>query len=133
MGYTRALVLFAIFKSMTLKPVVHWVKTNKLAALVILVLSVLLYTVSGAPSGSNPVTNGIGGVPELGEGAVSDKGGTGASGGGTMRFGPNIGSEAQPAKTNSNAARIKLILFTALSFFQPVLQAFFRGFPVLSQ
>ena len=81
MGYTiTPRPFFAIFESMTLKPVVHWVKTNKLDALVILVLSVLLYTVSGAPSGSNPVTNGIGGVPELGEGAVSDKGGTGASG-----------------------------------------------------
>src|SRR3970282_2309176 len=79
MGYTRALVLFAIFKSMTFKPLVSWVKSNKLAALVILVLFVLLYIVSSVPSGSNPITNGIGGVPELGEGTVSDKGGTGAS------------------------------------------------------
>jgi len=65
---------------MTLKPLVGWVKSNKLAALVILVLSVLLYAVLNTPSGINPVTNGIGGVPELGEGTVSDKGGTGVSG-----------------------------------------------------
>ncbi len=64
---------------MTLKSLVGWVKSNKLAALIILVLSVLLYSVLNTPSGINPVTNGIGGVPELGEGAVSDKGGTGAS------------------------------------------------------
>jgi hypothetical protein len=74
-------VILAIFEPMTLKPLVSWVKSNKLAALIILVLSVLLYSVLNTPSGISPVTDGVGGIPELGEGTTVDgKGGTETSG-----------------------------------------------------
>jgi hypothetical protein len=60
---------------MVLKSLISWVKANKLAALIILVLSVL-YIASLSPSGIEPLTGGIGSAPEVGEGIVSDKGGT---------------------------------------------------------
>jgi hypothetical protein len=60
---------------MVLKPLIGWVKANKLAALVILILSVL-YVSSISPSGTGSLPSGIGGTPDLGEGVVSDKGGT---------------------------------------------------------
>ena len=66
---------FAIFGIMVLNTLVSWVKANKLAALIILILSVL-YIASILPSGVEPLTGGISGAPDLGEGAVSDKGGT---------------------------------------------------------
>ena len=65
-------LLFAIFEIMTFKPLVNWAKANKFAALVILILSVL-YVSSILPSGAELPT-GIGGIPELGGGVVSDKG-----------------------------------------------------------
>ena len=68
---------------MALKPLIGWVKSNKLAALIILVLAVL-YISSLAPSGIEPLTGGIGGVaPEFGGGIGGEKDttGTGSTGG----------------------------------------------------
>ena len=67
---------------MVLKPLVSWVKSNKLAALIILILSVL-YISSLSPSGIEPLTggfDGVGGAPEFDGKVVSDvgEGGTGS-------------------------------------------------------
>ena len=56
--------LLAIFGLMTLEPLVSWVKNNKLAALIILMLSVL-YIASLSLSGIKDLTGGISGTPDL--------------------------------------------------------------------
>jgi len=79
MGYMRTPVLFAIFESMTLKPVTNWVKSNKLASLVIAVLSLLL-VLNWWPN--SLLEEGVGGAtPEFvgGIGGEKDTTGTGAS------------------------------------------------------